>query len=107
VLGRVDELPSTGLASGRAPPSIDSKWPKLTSFPASAELGAALGQPIESRQLLLADNQPSGYGRDWQPPNVGFGPERHLSYAVQWWSLALLAVVLYVVTNLKTTSHAR
>jgi surfeit locus 1 family protein len=98
---RVDELPSTGLAAGRAPPTTDSVWPKLTSFPTTSELAAALGRAIEARQLLLAADQPTGYQRDWQPPNVSFGPPRHVSYAIQWWSLGLLAVVLYFVMNLK------
>jgi surfeit locus 1 family protein len=98
---RVDELPSTGLAAGRAPPTTDNIWPKLTSFPTSAELAAALGRSIEARQLLLAADQPAGYLRDWQPPNASFGPPRHISYAIQWWSLGLLAVVLYFVINLK------
>ena len=98
---RVDELPSTGLAAGRAPPTTDNAWPKLTSFPTTAELGTALGRALEARQLLLAADQPAGYLRDWQPPNSGFGPERHISYAIQWWSLGLLAVALYFITNLK------
>ena len=98
---RVDELPGSGLAAGRAPPSTDGRWPKLTSFPTTAELGAALGRSIEPRQLLLAADQPAGFLRDWQPPNPGFGPERHIGYAIQWWGFAVLAVVLYFAVNLK------
>ncbi len=98
---RIDELPSTGLAAGRAPPTTDNVWPKLTSFPTTAELAAALGRAIEPRQLLLAADQPAGYRRHWQPPNADFGPDRHISYAIQWWSLGLLAVVLYCVINFK------
>ena len=98
---RVDELPVSGLAAGRAPPATDQRWPKLTSFPTTVELSAALGRKLESRQLLLAADQASGYLRDWQPPNPEFGPERHISYAIQWWSLATLALVLYFVVNLE------
>jgi surfeit locus 1 family protein len=98
---RIDELPSTGLEAGRAAPATDSTWPKLTSFPTTAELSAALGRAIDGRQLLLAADQPSGYRRDWRPPNSQFGPARHQSYAIQWWSLGALAIVLYFVINLK------
>jgi cytochrome oxidase assembly protein ShyY1 len=35
--------------------------------------------------------------RDWPSPD--FGVERHLSYMVQWYSLAALAVVLWLVLN--------
>jgi len=98
---RIDELPVTGLAMGRAPPDGGASWPKRTSFPDSAQLAAALGRPVEARQLLLDADQPQGYRRDWKPGSAGFGPERHLAYAIQWWGLAALTVVLLVVLNLK------
>src|SRR6267378_246575 len=41
--GRIAQLPSPGLASGRAAPDARAAWPKLTSYPSVAELGAALG----------------------------------------------------------------
>jgi surfeit locus 1 family protein len=99
--GKVDELPVTGLAMGRAPPDAGANWPKRTSFPDSGQLAVALGKPIEARQLLLDADQPQGYRRDWKPASAGFGPERHLAYAIQWWGLAALTVVLLIVLNLK------
>jgi len=102
VAGRLDDLPVTGLSAGRAPPTTDAQWPKLTSFPHAAELGVALGARVETRQLLLDANEPDGYRRDWQPSSAGFGPERHLSYAVQWWSLAALVVVVYVYMTVRS-----
>ena len=101
ISGRIDELPTAGLALGRAPPATGSSWPKVTSFPTSAELSQALGLTVEPRQLLLDADQPGGYRRDWQPANAAFGPERHMSYAVQWWSLAALAATLLLVLNLR------
>jgi surfeit locus 1 family protein len=47
--------------------------------------------------LLLNPDEPFGYLRDWHPG--GLSAERHLSYAVQWWSFAALALVLYAVLN--------
>jgi len=101
ITGRLDLLPVTGLEAGRAPPAIDGPWPRLTSFPATAELARALKRVIEPRQLLLDADQPHGYRRDWQPGSATFGPERHLAYAVQWWSFAALAVFLFVLLNLR------
>ncbi|MEQ1883354.1 MAG: SURF1 family cytochrome oxidase biogenesis protein, partial [Burkholderiales bacterium] len=46
LVARVDELPAAGLAAGRAAPSRDSAWPKLTSFPTVAELREALGTEL-------------------------------------------------------------
>lgn len=101
VVGLLDDFPVAGLAAGRVPPGADSGWPRLTSFPQAGDLAASLGQPIEARQLLLLADQPDGYARNWQPASASFPPERHLAYAVQWWSLAGLAAGLYVVLNLK------
>src|SRR5580698_7992064 len=51
--GRLDNLPVGGLALGHAAPAGDAVWPKVTSFPTLAELGAALGQPVEPWMLQL------------------------------------------------------
>lgn len=99
--GLLDKLPVSGLREGRAAPSTDATWPKLTSFPSADQLGAALGSPVEPRQLLLSASAPDGYRRDWQPASAGFGPERHIAYAVQWWSLGALVLVLFFTLNLK------
>lgn len=98
--GLLDELPVPGVAAGRAAPTGDS-WPRLTSFPLAADLGAALERSIEPRQLLLLAREADGYARNWQPASASFPPERHLAYAVQWWSLAGLAAGLFIVLNLK------
>ena len=97
VTGRVDVLPVAAIALGHAAPPPGPLWPKLTSFPVMDELSAALGTRLESRLLLLNAAEPLGFARDWQPE--GLGPARHLSYAIQWWSFAALALVLYGLLN--------
>lgn len=99
ITGRVDHLPASGLDSGRAAPSTDTSWPKLTSFPAHAELEAALGQKLEPGMLLLDAEVVGGFARNWKPP--GMAPERHLAYAIQWWAFAALLLVLYFSLNLR------
>ncbi|MBS0387543.1 MAG: SURF1 family protein [Proteobacteria bacterium] len=101
ITGRIDELPVTALSLGRAPPPAGPGWPKRTSFPTAAQLGAALGRPVEARELLLAATEPQGYRRDWRAGGSGFGPERHLAYALQWWGFAALTLFLYVFMNLE------
>jgi surfeit locus 1 family protein len=95
--GRLDDLPVAGIALGHVPPPAGAQWPKLTSFPTMADLSAALGQPLQSRQLLLDPGQPAGFVRDWRPANLG--PARHFSYAIQWWAFGALALVLYAYMN--------
>jgi surfeit locus 1 family protein len=104
VVGRVDELPTEGLQSGRSPPEPGARWPKVTTYPHAAELIAALGRPAEPRILLLDARAPHGYVRDWQPP--GLPAIRHWSYAVQWWAFAVLAALLWLILGFKKR-HAR
>jgi surfeit locus 1 family protein len=97
VSGKLDALPVAGIALGRQAPASGTDWPKLTSFPTMSDLSAALGTPLESQQLLLDAQEPQGYLRDWHMN--GFGPERHIAYAVQWWAFATLALGLYARLN--------
>jgi surfeit locus 1 family protein len=99
LIGRVSDLPAAGLASGRAAPSMQAPWPKVTSFPTMDQLSAALGSPLEPRIVLLDSREKNGYVRDWHPP--GMEPIRHWSYAVQWWAFAVLAFVLWAVLSIR------
>lgn len=101
--GRLDQLPSAGLASGRAAPALAGPWPRLTSYPRTEELSAALGQPLQGRVLLLDPDEPDGYVRRWRPPGVS--PDTHWSYAIQWWGFAALLVVLYGILNTRRVSE--
>lgn len=102
--GRLDALPVPGIALGHQAPAADASWPRLSSFPTMDDLAAALGRPLESRQLLLNADEPDGYVRDWK--KGGFGPERHIAYAVQWWGFALVATALYLRLNWQRTGGA-
>ena len=97
VVGRVDSLPSPGLASGRSAPGKLGAWPKVTAFPSMDQLSLALGIPLESAIVLLDPKEEDGYVRDWHPP--GMEPIRHWSYAVQWWSFAVVLSVLWLVLS--------
>jgi surfeit locus 1 family protein len=95
LIGRIDDLPSAGLAFGRAAPAVAGSWPKLATYPRMQELSAAFGRALESRILLLDPSAAHGYVRDWQPP--GLPPARHWAYAIQWWCLAAALIALWVV----------
>lgn len=104
VQGRLDALPTAGLASGRAAPALSGAWPRVTSFPTTAELAAALGADLQPRVVLMDATEPAGYRRDWRP--FVKGPEQNYSYALQWWSFAVLLLVLYGVLNTKRKDDA-
>jgi cytochrome oxidase assembly protein ShyY1 len=102
ISGRVDELPTAGLESGRAAPAGGDTWPKVTSFPSHEQLQAALGETISRRIVLLDPKTPQGYMRNWKPP--GMEPGRHFSYAIQWWGFAVVLLVLYFALNFRRVS---
>lgn len=106
VAGRLDALPVPGLRVGPAQAEGASGWPRLMNFPVQADLEAALGEPIESRILLLDASNPDGYQRIWRP-SVGFGPERHLGYAIQWFALAIALVVIFFALSLKRVNPSQ
>lgn len=100
VTGRLDGLPVPGLRLGEARAPDSAGWPLVLNFPVTADLEAALGEPVEARILLLDADQPDGYERAWRP-SMGFPPERHLGYAIQWLALALVVLVAFVATGLQ------
>jgi surfeit locus 1 family protein len=100
VAGRLDQLPVPGIRVGAAQAPDASGWPRLLNFPTQADVEVVLGEPVESRIVLLDASNPDGYQRVWRP-SVGFGPERHLGYAIQWFALAIAVVVIFIALSLK------
>jgi surfeit locus 1 family protein len=98
--GTLDELPIPGVRVGPAAATGASGWPRVMLFPTQADVESALGVPVESRIILLDAGVPDGFERKWRP-SLGFGPERHLGYAVQWFAFALVTIVLFVALNLR------
>ncbi|MEO6186198.1 MAG: SURF1 family protein [Steroidobacteraceae bacterium] len=98
ITGRLSSLPVAGMVSGQQAPA-DGAWPRVTSFPTREQLQQALGTPLLTPVLLLDAESGPGYLRDWQPP--GIPPERNYGYAIQWWSFALLALIMFIGFNLK------
>jgi surfeit locus 1 family protein len=47
--------------------------------------------------VLLAPDSPYGFVREWQPAPTG--SERHLAYAVQWFAMALMLLIIYLVIS--------
>jgi len=98
--GRLDQLPVPGIRVGPAGSPGVTCWPRVLNFPTQADLENVLGQPLESRIVLLDAARPDGFERVWRPA-LGFPPERHLGYAVQWFALAIVALVIFVALSLK------
>jgi surfeit locus 1 family protein len=98
VTGRLDRLPVPGLRMGAVRAPGQTGWPLVLNFPAASDVASALGEPVEGRIVLLDAAAPDGFERAWRP-SLGFPPERHLGYAIQWFALALVVLVAFVATG--------
>jgi surfeit locus 1 family protein len=105
VTGRLNHMPRPAWKLGPPLPPGDD-WPKVVQYVESGgPLEASLGYPVMDRLVLLDPDQPDGFTREWQA--VPFGPDRHLGYAFQWFSLAVALVVLYGWLNLRRVPARR
>lgn len=70
-------------------------WQNVTREQFSAWSGLAL-EPYNVEQHSALDD---GLVRDW--PRAGSGAEKNDSYALQWYALAALSVILFLILNIK------
>ncbi|MEM6639020.1 MAG: SURF1 family protein [Pseudomonadota bacterium] len=94
IVGRVRAFAAPGMRLGEGNASVKPTWPRLAIYPGAKEIGNWLGRPVASHLVLLDADVSGGFVREWRPD--GFPPERHIGYAVQWYSLALALLVLYI-----------
>lgn len=99
VHGRLAQPANPGIRLGDA--LADPGWPKVVPYIDYPILGKVLGYPLSPAVVLLDPDAPAGFVRDWHPAFGGFGPQRHVGYAVQWFALAITLVVIYVIVNLR------
>jgi cytochrome oxidase assembly protein ShyY1 len=89
--------PLPGLKLGGNPLTREKTWPKLVTWIDPNEIAADLHASVYPH-VLLADPDPhSAYIRSWTA-NV-MPPERHRAYALQWFSFAVAAIVMFFVLH--------
>ncbi|GMR15994.1 MAG: SURF1 family protein [Gammaproteobacteria bacterium] len=74
-------------------------WPALMQWINIQEVEKKSGLKLLPYIFLLDEKEQSGYIRNWKP--VVMQPEKSTSYAVQWFTLALALIIIYIVVNLK------
>lgn len=89
--------PGGGLRVGGDALPRQNTWPKLTVFLDLAAISADLGTPVAPRLLLLDADPASGFVRQWTPAVMP--PEKHRGYALQWFTFALAALVIFIVLH--------
>lgn len=99
--GTMDALPRAGLQLADPPVDSNASWPRVLSFPLQPALERQLGRKLIPGVLLLDASQPDGYERVWEA-HLGFKPERHIGYAVQWFALAGAAAMIFLLMGFRT-----
>lgn len=74
-------------------------WPRLISYIDIEALQVHFDGQLAPWVLWLAVEQPGEYVRDWNP--VWMKPEKSRAYATQWFAFAVLALVFFVILNMR------
>ena len=98
IIARINQLPRPGITLD-APTGETIDWPQRLLYPTRDQIVAALGTPVPDYQLLLRADQDDGYLRNWKAVEVG--PTKHYGYAFQWFAFAMLALIIYVILNVR------
>ncbi|NIR28531.1 MAG: SURF1 family protein [Gammaproteobacteria bacterium] len=76
-------------------------WPRVVQAIDVPVMERTLGYRLRPYTVRLDAGVPGGFVREWRP-YVGFGPERHRAYALQWFALAAAVAVIYVVVAMRS-----
>lgn len=106
ITGTTDALPRAGLQLDTPPVDASAPWPRVLSFPQQPTLEQQLKRKLLPGVLLLDPSQPDGYERVWEA-HLGFMPQRHIGYAVQWFALAAVAVVIFILLGFRTNKGSQ
>jgi surfeit locus 1 family protein len=92
--------PGKGPQLGEADRLDPDRWPQLATYPDREAIAAALGEPLLPWTIQLDRDDPNGFaGRDWRAAVMP--PQTHGAYALQWFSLAIAAVVIWLLLGFR------
>lgn len=96
-------LPQPPVTSSNASDCAERDWPRALSYPGAATVRCQYQAPVANGLLLLDPDAPNGFVRDWEEDEdlVGLKPFGHYAYASQWFLMAFVVGVIFVVVNLK------
>ena len=110
--GPVDELIVN--ASIKLPPErfirlgdaeeVHEGWPQVVQQLQLPELEKRLGHPLLPVILQLDPVDEYGFAREWKAVH-GIMPDKHRAYALQWFTLAVVLLLIYIGVNSKRISN--
>ena len=81
-------------------------WPKVVQEFQLESLEQLLGVKLQPLLLLLEKDDEFGFIRDWKPV-YGVTPDKHRAYAVQWFTLAVVLLLIYIGVNSRRISNEK
>ncbi|MEN8133149.1 MAG: SURF1 family protein [Pseudomonadota bacterium] len=87
-----------GLRLGELDEGNTHGWPRLIQYLDFDEISQRLGYPIAPLTIRLDPASPLGYHREWPP--VPITPDTHTAYAIQWFTLAGVLIIIYLALSL-------
>jgi len=79
-------------------------WPKVVQQPDLAQLEQLLETRLLPVILLLDESDAHGFVREWLPV-YEVTPDKHRAYAMQWFTLAVVLLLIYIGVNSKRISE--
>ena len=79
-------------------------WPQVIQAIDMAALEDRLGYALLPVVLLLDPDDAHGFARDWQAV-YGVTPDKHRAYALQWFTLAAVLLLIYIGVNSKRITN--
>lgn len=100
VRGRLAPISQPGVQLGEPAALQPDRWPQLMVYPDWDRIETALGREVHDKVLYLDADHDAGFeDRNWTPFTMG--PDRHRAYAVQWYGLAITALVIWLVLGFR------
>ncbi|WP_123631002.1 SURF1 family protein [Salinisphaera orenii] len=99
--GRWRDLPEAGMRLGDGGACEQRGWPRVLNYPTIAQVRCQYDGPVAAGLLLMAEDAPGGFARDWDSQLSRMPPVRHYGYATQWFAMALAVLAIFVIVNLK------
>lgn len=82
-----------------------TQLPQRIQYLELTPLSEALDLELTYFSILLDESADFGFVRDW--PVVVSEPHRHYAYAVQWFGLAIAALVIFIIASRRTLPPSR
>ncbi len=108
IQGRVENVPSVGIKVGE-PGESGRLWPKRVIYLDLPWLAEESGYNLLPYVVYQTDGQDFGLSRDWRSvfqAGPRMTPQKHRGYAIQWYSLVVLVLVMYIILSFRKTGSS-